>query len=95
MLRTHLHGVIARYSSGEKLLEAAKHIRGKGYNNVEAYTPYHVDGVVDTLGNKDDRVTWIVFFGGVIGALSRLSLTQWRQDPTAVIRMAHPCSKPS
>ena len=63
-----LYGVVAKYSSGEMLLEAAKEIRGKGYTSVEAYTPYHVEGVVDALGNKDDRVTWIVFFGGVIGA---------------------------
>ncbi len=63
-----LYGVVAKYSSGEMLLEAAKEIRCKGYTSVEAYTPYHVEGVVDALGNKDDRVTWIVFFGGVIGA---------------------------
>jgi hypothetical protein len=67
MART-LHGVIARYPSGEQLLEAARTIKEKGYNNVEAYTPYMVEGVVDTLKNRDDRVTWIVFFGGVIGA---------------------------
>ncbi len=67
MVKT-LYGVVARYNSGEHLLEAAKQIRGKGYTNVEAYTPYHVEGVVDALDNKDDRVTWIVFFGGVIGA---------------------------
>lgn len=63
-----LYGVVARYSSGEALLESAKAVRTKGFTKVEAYTPYHVEGVVDALGNKDDRVTWIVFFGGVIGA---------------------------
>ena len=63
-----LHGVIARYPSGEALLEATKSIKGKGYQRVEAYTPYMVEGVVDELKTRDDRVTWIVFFGGVIGA---------------------------
>jgi hypothetical protein len=63
-----LYGVIGRYSSGEALLDAAKIVKGKGYQNVEAYTPYMVEGVVDTLKNRDDNVTWIVFFGGVIGA---------------------------
>ena len=72
-----LHGVIAKYSTGEHLLDAAKSVRSKGYVNVEAYTPYMVEGVVDTLGNRDDRVTWIVFFGGVIGASLGFLLQYW------------------
>lgn len=63
-----LYGVIARYSSGEACLAAAKSIRARGFTQVEAYTPYMVEGLVDELKNRDDRVTWIVFFGGVIGA---------------------------
>lgn len=63
-----LYGVVARYSSGEDVLAAAKTIRAKGYTEVEAYTPYMVEGLVDELKNRDDNVTWIVFFGGVIGA---------------------------
>lgn len=69
-----LYGVIAKYDSGEDLLAAAKVVKAKGYTKVEAYAPYMVEGLVDELKNKDDRVTWIVFFGGVIGALSGFGL---------------------
>jgi len=69
-----LYGVVAKYDSSEDLLAAAKVIKARGYRDVEAYAPYMVEGLVDELKNKDDRVTWIVFFGGVIGALSGFSL---------------------
>jgi hypothetical protein len=65
---THF-GVIAQFSEAEEILKAAKDARDSGFTKLEAYTPYHVEGLVDILGTRDDRVPWIVFICGISGAI--------------------------
>lgn len=72
-----LHGVIAQFSEGEALMAAAQKARDAGYTKMDAFTPYAIEGLVDVLGNKDDRVPWITFFGGVIGASLGFTLQWW------------------
>lgn len=63
-----LYGVVAQFDTGENLIEAVRQARQAGYTKMDAYTPYAVEGLVDELGTRDDRVPWIVFWCGVIGA---------------------------
>ncbi len=62
------YGVVAEYDSPELLLEAAAQVRAAGYKRLEAYTPFPIHGLVDTVGFKDEKVPWIVFLGGITGA---------------------------
>lgn len=64
-----LRGHIAYYDSPEALLEAAKKAREEGYSKMDALSPYHIEGLVEVLKQRDDRVPKFVLAGGVLGAL--------------------------
>lgn len=69
-----LRGFTAHYETPEALIEAAKSAREAGYSKLDALTPYAVEGLVDVLGQRDDRVPKIVLTFGVLGALSGFAL---------------------
>lgn len=62
------YGVVAEFDSPGQLLEAARKTREAGYREIEAYTPFPLHGLSDAVGFKDEKVPWIVFLGGVVGA---------------------------
>lgn len=72
-----IFGVIAEYSDGEAVLAAAQAARDAGFKKMDAYTPYMVEGLVDALGNKDDRVPRIVFICGLICAGLGFLMQYW------------------
>lgn len=61
-------GLMAQFSEAEDLLAAAKRMRANGYLKLNAHTPFHVEGLVDELGTRDDRVPKVVFLFAMIGA---------------------------
>ncbi len=61
------YGVIAEFDSPEQLFAAGKKAREAGYKELEAYTPFPLHGLSDTLGFKDEKVPWIVFAGALLG----------------------------
>lgn len=63
-----VYGVVAEFDSPEELFSAGKKARAAGYKELEAYTPFPLHGLSDVLGFKDEKVPWIVFGGGLMGA---------------------------
>ena len=53
--------------SHEQLLEAAHEARDQGYQRMDAYTPFPVEGLPEALGRKRTRVPLIVLIGGILG----------------------------
>ncbi|MEW5882741.1 MAG: DUF3341 domain-containing protein [Armatimonadota bacterium] len=74
VIEPKLRGFTAHYETPEALIEAARRAREAGYSRLDALTPYAVEGLVEALGQRDDRVPKIVLAGGVLGALSGFSL---------------------
>jgi hypothetical protein len=74
VIEPKLHGFTAHYETPEDLIEAAKKAREAGYSKLDALTPYAVEGLVEVLGQRDDRVPKIVLTFGVLGALSGFAL---------------------
>ncbi|HJT77580.1 MAG TPA: DUF3341 domain-containing protein [Gemmataceae bacterium] len=66
--RTVIHGVMAEFETAEQVLEATKRARQAGYRNMDAYTPYTVDGLEAELGLPRTRVPVIVLIAGLVGA---------------------------
>lgn len=64
-----LYGLMAQFAEPEEIREAARKAKAEGYSKVEAYTPFVVEGLVDDLGTRDDRVPKLVFAFGMLGAL--------------------------
>jgi hypothetical protein len=74
-----LYGLIAEFEDDESLLEATKKTRDAGYDKVQAYTPYYVEGLGKLLDVKTNFLPWLVFGGLIVGALGGFFL-QWYTD---------------
>jgi hypothetical protein len=69
-----VYGALAEFSDPEEIVVAAHKVREAGYVKVDAYTPFPVHGLVEATGFKDNRVPWVIFWGGVIGAIGGFGL---------------------
>src|SRR5688572_19946769 len=69
-----IYGLVAEFTDPEEITVAAHKVREAGYRRVDAYTPFPVHGLVEAIGWKDNRLPWIIFFGGLIGCLGGFAL---------------------
>lgn len=67
MKRHPLYGLMAEFASTDDLLEAAKRAYEAGYRQMDAFTPFPVEGLADALGFHGGRLPLIVLIGGLIG----------------------------
>jgi Protein of unknown function (DUF3341) len=65
---TPIHGIMAEFVTPEQILDAARRARVAGYVNMDAYTPYAVEGLSDELGLARTQIPFIVLVGALIGA---------------------------
>ena len=70
MTRPPIYGLLARFDTPQGLVDAAHQVHEAGYHKVDAYTPYPMEEVIEALHQHDSKVPWIVFLGGVAGALT-------------------------
>ncbi len=66
--RTPIHGILAEFETPEQVLEATRQARQAGYRDMDAYTPYPVEGLAALLGMKKTRVPFVVLMAGLVGA---------------------------
>lgn len=64
-----LHGMMAVFETPEALLEATRRAHAEGFRRMDAYTPYPVDGLSETLGLPPNRLPLIVLLSGIAGGL--------------------------
>ena len=68
-------GLLAEFDSADALLEATKRARDEGFRNIDAFSPYPVEGMADLLALKGDhRIGWITLAGGAFGFLGMLAV---------------------
>lgn len=65
-----IYGLIAEFSSPEKLVEASKKVYKDGYRNIDAYSPFPIHGLDEAIGMKGNRLPLLVLIGGILGALT-------------------------
>jgi hypothetical protein len=68
------YGLIASFENPEDLVHAAERTREAGYKRFEGYSPFPVHGLAEAIGFKDNRVQWVIFGSGVVGALTGFGL---------------------
>jgi hypothetical protein len=61
-------GVLGEFADAAILIEAARALRAKGYRQIDAFTPYPIEGLDDALGISRSFLNWLVFPAGVFGA---------------------------
>ncbi len=71
------HGLVAEFLGPGALIEAAKKTRAAGYKKIDAYSPFPVHGLAEAVEFEDPRLQWLIFIGGVVGALVGLGLQAW------------------
>lgn len=66
-----LYGLTAEFDNPESLMEAAREARAAGYTKLRAHTPFHVEGLADTLENRINYLPYVIpmaiFFGFFMG----------------------------
>lgn len=64
-----LHGLMAAFESPEVLVAAVRRAREQGFRQMDAYTPYPVDGLSEALDLPANRLPLIVLLSGLAGGL--------------------------
>jgi hypothetical protein len=68
-------GLLAEFGSEDALLEATKRARSEGFRNIDAFSPFPVEGMAEVLALKHDhRVGWITIAGGLFGFFGMLAI---------------------
>jgi hypothetical protein len=75
--RTPIHGLMAEFETPEEVLEATRQARREGYRDMDAYTPYPVEGLAAELGMRRTRVPFVVFSAGLVGAAVGFFMQYW------------------
>jgi hypothetical protein len=72
-----VYGVLAEFGTADDILHAARRARAHGYQLVEAYTPYPVDGLAEELGFWSTSIPFVVLVAGIIGAGVGFLMMYW------------------
>jgi hypothetical protein len=65
-----IYGLLAEFSNPTELVTAARRAREEGYQRVDAYTPFPVEGLAEALGFHHSGVPLLVLIGGVVGCVT-------------------------
>ncbi len=66
--RTPIYGLMAEFATAQEVLKATRQAREAGYREMDAYTPYPVEGLAAELGLPRTRVPFVVLMAGLVGA---------------------------
>ncbi len=64
-----LHGLMAMFDSPEALLEACERTRDAGFKRIDAYAPFPIHGLSESLGQPKTRVPLLIFCFGAVGCV--------------------------
>lgn len=62
------YGLLLEFDSADQLLKATRYAREHGFCELEAYSPFPVEGLAEALGATRSRVPLLVLIGGILGA---------------------------
>lgn len=72
-----LYGVLAEFPGPEALLAACEKVRDSGFRRWDAHAPFPVHGLNDAMGIDSTKLGWLVFGGGIAGAVGGVLLQWW------------------
>ena len=73
MEHKELHGVMAQFANPTDLTRAAQAARAAGYRQMDAYSPFPIEEVIEAL-HFHSKLPYLIFCGGLIGLISGMSL---------------------
>lgn len=75
--KSSFYGLLAVFDTPEELLTAVRRARERGYQQMEAYTPFPVEGLAEAIGFHRTRIPLVVLIGGIVGGLGGFFLQYW------------------
>jgi len=75
--RPPIYGLMAEFEDVQQLIEAARCTREAGYRQYDAYTPIPVEELAEVMHAHDNRLSWLVLAGGVLGLIGGYGLQYW------------------
>ena len=75
--RTLYFGLMAEFETPQGILEATRRAREAGYRDMDAYTPYPVEGLATELGLPSTSVPFVVLVAGLVGAAAGFFMQYW------------------
>jgi hypothetical protein len=72
----NIYGLVAEFSGSEEILSAAKHAYEFGFRKMDAFTPFPIDGLAETLGRKKPLIPLIVLLAAICGGIGGYFM-QW------------------
>ncbi len=72
-----VHGMLAEFATPDAILAAVRRARAAGYRDLEAYTPYPIEGLAAELGLKQTRVPFVVLVAALVGAGVGFFMQYW------------------
>lgn len=75
-----LYGLMAEFSSPAELVEATRETRSAGYREMDAYSPFPSDELVEALGAHHSKLPLVVLIGGLVGCFGGFGLQWWANE---------------
>jgi len=70
------YGLLAEFDDATSLVQAANRAREAGYTEMDAYSPFPIEGLSEAIGFHHSRLPLVVLTGALIGGLSGFFM-QW------------------
>lgn len=85
--RPPVYGMIAQFSTPEELMTAAEKARDAGYTEIDAYSSFPIEGMVDALGKPRTKLPLGILVAGFTGTLTGLGLQVWTSATDLAIEL--------
>ncbi len=78
MTENDTFSMVGVFASSRPMAEAARQLRALGLNTIEAYTPYPVEQLAETLRlRRGGPLAWTIAVGALVGALCGYFIQYW------------------
>src|SRR6202162_2967668 len=77
MNRDPVYGIMAEFASAQALVDAAKRTHEAGYQRIDAYSPFPIEGLAEEMGFHQNSVPLVVLIGGIVGGLTGYLMQYW------------------
>ena len=71
------YGMLAEFDDAPHLVTAARQARDAGYTKLDGYSPFPIEGLSETLGQRDFLVPKIMLAGGALGGFGGFGFLSW------------------
>lgn len=72
-----VYGLMAEFGNADDLLKAAERAYADGYREMDAYTPFPVEGLAEAIGFHKTYVPLVCLIGGLTGCFGGFFLQWW------------------